>query len=268
MFSPDDHDQRDVQHLFWEQIMAPNDLVHKVDIAMDPDDVVQKEPALVREATAQHRFWMADAATLKNSHSGAATAAQAEATKNMTVPKLRDMKRANSCMASLAYLSISRRTSRRFSTDAQGQCKANVQAQYRGGRVSAGSLEQGAEDGSLTSRRRSVIDNVQSSLTSASGHLRAADIVHVNTGTPTLDAAHNLFNGPPLLVILVAATIYVASACLFGGLYYAMGADCYKLEGDFSFSVCLVRAATGRRPAPCSQPAALRPRLQGRALAL
>ena len=97
--------------------------------------------------------------------------------------------------------------------------------------------KQAADDGHA--RRTSLMSNVQLSLSFAAGHLRAQDIVHVNTGSWRLDAMQGLFNGPPCIVILVAAVIYVSSTCFFAAIFFSMGAGCFKLEDQFSYGVCL-----------------------------
>ena len=60
----------------------------------------------------------------------------------------------------------------------------------------------------------------------AAGHLRAKDIVHVNTGAWKLAFAQRIFNGPPLVVISIALVLYVAMAVIFGGIFYSFGVDC------------------------------------------
>lgn len=75
----------------------------------------------------------------------------------------------------------------------------------------------------------------------AAGHLRAKDIVHVNTGAWKLAFAQRIFNGPPLVVISIALVLYVAMAVIFGGIFYSFGVDCYKLDypEDFDFASML-----------------------------
>lgn len=69
----------------------------------------------------------------------------------------------------------------------------------------------------------------------AAGHLRAHDIIHVNTGTFTLDMLQQLFYSSPPVVILVALVLYVATVCVFAAIFTMFGAECFKLEDDDDF---------------------------------
>ena len=74
----------------------------------------------------------------------------------------------------------------------------------------------------------------------AAGHLRAHDIVHVNTNVFWLDLGHRIMFGPPLLVLLFALLIYVLCIVLFACVFFAFGASCYSLgAGNFSFYAML-----------------------------
>ena len=90
-----------------------------------------------------------------------------------------------------------------------------------------------------TNFRQSVFDKAEGVPKQAAGHLRAHDIVHVNTNTMWLDLGHRIMFGPPLLVLLFALIFYVMCTIIFACLFYSFGADCYKLTDDFSFEAML-----------------------------
>jgi hypothetical protein len=69
----------------------------------------------------------------------------------------------------------------------------------------------------------------------AAGHLRAHDIVHVNTGTFTVDTMQRLFYSTPPVVISVALFLYVGTVCIFAAIFVTFGAECFKLEDDDQF---------------------------------
>ena len=93
------------------------------------------------------------------------------------------------------------------------------------------------------SRRRvsKVVRNAGGAVSIAAGHLRAKDIVHVNTGAFKLELAQRLIYGSPFLVITACLFLYVASVFIFAAIFYAFGEECYKYDPmtPFSFSTVL-----------------------------
>jgi len=75
----------------------------------------------------------------------------------------------------------------------------------------------------------------------AAGHLRARDIVHVNTGAWRLKLLQEILHGPPAIVLMVFLIMYVLTAMIFAGIYMSFGKECYKLEdeSEFTFAACL-----------------------------
>jgi hypothetical protein len=51
----------------------------------------------------------------------------------------------------------------------------------------------------------------------AAGHLRARDIVHVNTGAWRLKLLQEILHGPPAIVLMVFLIMYVLTAMIFAG---------------------------------------------------
>jgi hypothetical protein len=86
----------------------------------------------------------------------------------------------------------------------------------------------------MRTRRRSAAHAAGTGF--AAGHLRAKDIVHVNTGTWQLDLAQRLFYGSFPLVMCVSLGTYVGMAVIFATIFFSFGADCFKLESPDAFS--------------------------------
>jgi hypothetical protein len=92
----------------------------------------------------------------------------------------------------------------------------------------------------LTDKIKEGVEKVSKPSGVAVGHLRAHDIVHVNTGAYLLEAGHHFMYGPPVLVLLFALVVYVACAVFFAFVFWTFGADCYKLENnEFTFAAML-----------------------------
>ena len=90
--------------------------------------------------------------------------------------------------------------------------------------------------------RQSIVERVSHLSESgqhAAGHLRAHDIVHVNTNTEWLSFGHRVMYGHPVLVLLFALVFYVACTLLFAAMFWGFGPSCYKLTDEFSFEAML-----------------------------
>ena len=99
---------------------------------------------------------------------------------------------------------------------------------------------------SATAFRDRLKENVTSATTNltggggqAAGHLRAHDIVHVNTHAATLIAWHYIMFGHPVLVLITSLLLYVSCVFIFAGMFYAFGDQCFRLEEEFNFETML-----------------------------
>ena len=97
-----------------------------------------------------------------------------------------------------------------------------------------------ANRSSMTARantfRQSIVERVSHLSESgqhAAGHLRAHDIVHVNTNTEWLSFGHRVMYGHPVLVLLFALVFYVACTLLFAAMFWGFGPSCYSLGHGF-----------------------------------
>jgi hypothetical protein len=89
------------------------------------------------------------------------------------------------------------------------------------------------------SMSRRISSHVIGRLGFAEAHLRAKDISHVNTGVAWLELVHRVVYGHPALVLFFFLIIYVGASLTFAGILYALGPECFKLEGEFAFASTL-----------------------------
>lgn len=132
----------------------------------------------------------------------------------------------------------------RYPSNTNSEMSDNNDASQHGGSQHGGDLLRHAK-----SRRRSFVtaDRKEKSGNHdvAAGHLRAKDIVHINTNAKWLKCMQRLIT--PDKVTLADAFIfillYAGSICIFAGLLYAVSPDggCYKLEepGHFGYDTAL-----------------------------